>query len=136
MDDLRHAKLIAAGADFSRAVHAEAAAAKITVDELVAAGIRRGAPTAEASAAAARVHHAFPLAFRKLLDWPDTCVFCRRGVKGLVSCLGLGCGAFGCTSCVPKEGRKCPGCLDRETLKAAQVEATRARLALAAPEVS
>jgi len=94
-----------------------AAAASITVDELVSAGLGRPA-SLWATRVAEALKAANPRVFVGLHHWPYECAMCRQLVTEVGRCIF--CNAFGCATCVT--GKGCPPCVER---KRKELEAKR-----------
>lgn len=115
-------------------LHAAAAANRVTVDDVVRAGLgRHGTPEA-ASRAALVVVKELPGAFQALRAWPETCPFCLDVVSSAPEACAY-CAAAGCCECVRSDG--CPTCQAkaREAMQEARrVARLRARLVKTEPQ--
>ncbi len=90
-------------------LHKAAVAHRVTVDEVVRAGLRDSAVSEAAMLAAGDVSKARPDAFESITDWPRECAFCLDLIDGeMTQCPH--CHRVGCTGCVT--GRGCPPCVE------------------------
>lgn len=118
-------------------LQAAAVAHRVTVDDVVRAGLRRAGAPKPAVDAAARIEKETPGAFVVLDGWPESCAFCLDILRAAPEACAF-CGAHGCAECVRGEG--CPVCqakareaLDKARAEAAARDNARVRLAKAGP---
>ena len=106
MDAVKHALLRTLGPRVFSTFHAHAVAQKVTIDDLVRAGLRRGVASSDAKKASLGVERTLPGIFEKLEAWPHVCVFCLGEATECAMCPF--CHAVGCAGCVAEKG--CPKC--------------------------
>lgn len=92
--------------------------ARVTIDDLVKAGLRRGGVSAEAYVAAQVVAQSNPKLFPALKAWPHSCPFCGTESPAPFRASCLFCRRSGCPVCIVSG--TCPVCSAEQT-RAAEV---------------